>query len=326
MSFNASTGAMTSFAPNINGQVWAIKSSGSALYVAGAFTSVNGVQRRGVVKLNPTTGEVDQSFNARLTSGKVTDMHVARGRLFIGGSFSQRLLALDLATGANTGYVNVSITGTVASNAGATDVYRFAVNPTGTRLVAIGNFTTVNGQVRSRAFMLTLTDAAATLNTWYYAPLTNRCQGEKLPAYLRGVDFAPDGSYFVMVSTGFIPIAGGQGRDICDATARFNTDVASPVRPVWINYTNGDTLHSVVATGAAVYVQGHNRWLDNGAVEREGIGAINPSTGLALAWNPGKTRAVGGKVLYATPAGLWVGSDGARFAGEYRDNIAFCPL
>jgi hypothetical protein len=35
-------------------------------------------------------------------------------------------------------------------------VYRFAVNPAGTRLVAVGNFTSVGGQTRYRAFMLTL--------------------------------------------------------------------------------------------------------------------------------------------------------------------------
>ena len=84
-----------------------------------------------------------------------------------------------------------------------------------------------------------------------------------------------------------------------------------------------------------MYVQGHFRWLDNpkghempgpGSVARSGIGAINPVSGKALSWNPGKTRAVGGKDLLATPAGLWVGSDGARFAGERRDNIAFLPL
>jgi hypothetical protein len=91
----------------------------------------------------------------------------------------------------------------------------------------------------------------------------------------------------------------------------------------------------VLVTGAAVYVQGHQRWLDNpygrdyagpGAVSRPGIGAIDPVQGKALPWNPGKTRGVGGKDMLATSAGLWVGSDGAQFAGETRSRIAFCPL
>ncbi len=334
MSFSATTGVMTAFAPVFNGPVWAIQSIGSSLYVGGAFTTVNGVNRRGVAKFNiPPTGvpTFDPNFNAALAGGKVNDMHAATvpnvgTLLFIGGNSAKKLMALNPTTGADTGYVNIAVTGTVAPNAGPTDTYRFAINPAGTRLVVVGNFTSVAGQARSRAYMLTLGTGAATLNAWYYAPLVNMCRGENLPAYLRGVDFSPDGTYFAIVSTGFLPFPGGQGRDLCDATARFDPNVPAPVRPTWINYTNGDTLHSVVVTGAAVYVQGHNRWLDNGAVTREGIGAINPVTGLALPWNPGKTRAVGGKVLYATPAGLWVGSDGTFFAGERRDNIAFCPL
>jgi hypothetical protein len=63
-----------------------------------------------------------------------------------------------------------------------------------------------------------------------------------------------------------------------------------------------------------------------GAVARSGIAALDPVTGKALSWNPGKTRGVGGKDFLATPTGLWVGSDGNRFAGEFRAGIAFLPL
>ena len=135
--------------------------------------------------------------------------------------------------------------------------------------------------------------------------------------------------------TGFVPFSGGVGRDLCDAAARFETNITNPTRPTWINYSGGDTFHSVAATGAAVYVQGHIRALDNpngtngplpGSSPRQGIGAINPTSGLALPWNPGKTRGVGGKDFLVTPAGLWVGSDGRLFAGEVRDNLAFLPL
>lgn len=325
MSFSATTGALTSFAPAVDGKVFALAATDTALYVGGYFTTVNGVARRGVAKLDPTTGAVDPAFNARLR-GAVQEIRLVGGRLIVGGKFSQKLLALDPATGADTGYINLSITGSVATNAGATDVYRFAVNPQGTRLVAIGNFTAVNGQARSRAFMLDLGATAATLSSWYYQPLQNNCRAGGIPAYLRDVDFSPDGSWFAFVSSGFLPVAGGVGRDLCDAAARFETATLAPVRPTWINYSNGDTFHSLAVTGAAVYVQGHFRWLDNGAVTRQGIGAIDPTTGRALPWNPGKTRAVGGKDMLATPTGLWVASDGAQFAGEWRNNIAFLPL
>jgi len=335
MSFSASSGALTSFAPSVNGNVWAVEPSGGWLYIGGEFTSVNGVARRGVAKINATTGAVDTAFNASLPSGKVTQVRLVGGRLIIGGTFPKKLAALNPSTGADTGYINLGISGSVASNAGPTEVYRFSVNPAGSRLVGVGNFTSVAGQARSRAFMLDLGTSAATLNPWYYQPLSNMCASSKLPDYLKDVDFSPDGSYFVMVSTGWVPVSGGIGRDVCDAVARFETNTPNPSRPTWLNYTGGDTLHSVAATGSAVYAQGHQRWADNpegrdyagpGAVPRQGIVAIDPGSGKALPWNPGKTRGVGGKDLLATSSGLWVASDGARFKGEYRDNIAFCPL
>jgi hypothetical protein len=336
VAFDASTGVIsTSFAPSVNGEVWALASDGTSLWIGGTFTSVNGVARRAVAKLNPTTGAVDTAFNANLASGKVTELAVVGGRLIAGGTFTGKLRAVNRATGANTGYLNLSIGGSVAANAGPVEVYRFAVNPAGTRLVAVGNFTSVAGATRYRAFMLDLGATSGTLSTWYYPPLQNLCRAGSLPDYMRDVDFSPDGSWFAVVSTGFIPQSGGVGRDLCDATARFETNLPNPVRPTWINYTGGDTLHSVAATDVAVYVQGHQRWLNNpqgsnapgpGAVSRPGIGAINPTTGLALSWNPTKERGVGGKDLYVTSQGLWVGSDTNRIGGETRRRIALMPV
>jgi beta-propeller uncharacterized protein DUF5122 len=253
---------VSSFAPSVNGEVWALASDGSSLWIGGTFTSVNATARRGVAKLNPATGAVDPAFNANLASGEVTELAVVGGRLLAGGTFPGKLRALSPATGANTGYLNLAITGSVTSNAGPVEVYRFAVNPAGTRLVAVGNFTSVGGQTRYRAFMLDL-GASASVDPWYYPPLQNLCAAGSLPDYMRDVDFSPDGSWFAFVSTGYVPHSGGVGRDLCDATARFETNVTNPARPTWINYTGGDTLHSVAATDVAVYVQGHQRWLDN---------------------------------------------------------------
>ena len=333
MSFDASTGAINDFAPDVNKKVFALASDGTDLYVGGYFSRVNGVYRRGIAKIDPVSGEVVRAFNARL-KGPVQEIRLTNGRLIVGGKFPQRLLALDPDTGADTGYIDIDIEGSVASNAGKTDVYRFAVDPSGTRLVAIGNFTTVNGQAQSRAFMLDLNADSASLSSWYYEPLMNSCRAARLPAYLRDVDFAPDGSYFVVDSTGFVPFSGGLDRDLCDSVARFETDILNPTRPTWINYSGGDTFHSIAVTGAAVYVQGHFRYLDNPtygsvaqtAVPRQGVGAIDPTTGLALPWNPGKSRGVGGKDIYVTSTGVWFGSDTPRFAREFRSDLAFLPL
>ncbi len=228
----------------------------------------------------------------------MSDLEHVGGRLLVAGNFNKKLVALDPATGRDTGYINLPITGSVKVNgAGPVSVYRIAVSPDGSRLVAIGNFTTVGTASRARAFMLDLGASSATVASWYYGPLVNNCRANSLRAQLRDVDFNPTGSYFVIVATGFLPLSGGVGRDICDAAARFETNVSNPTRPTWINYTGGDTLHSVAVTGPAVYVGGHQRWLDNpfgtnsagpGAVSREGIGAIDPVNRQGVAVEPGQ--------------------------------------
>jgi hypothetical protein len=333
LAFNAGNGNIsTSFAPNFNGDVWAIVPSGTALYVGGNFSSVNGVARRALVKIDGTTGAVDQTFNANLNSN-VSEAAIVNGRLIVSGIFTKKIAALSLTTGANTNYINVPISGSVASNAGAVEVYRFAVNPAGTRLVGVGNFTTVGGASHPRVFMLNL-DATVTVSTWHYSPTAQMCAASTLPDYMRDVDFSPDGAYFVTVSTGFVPQTGQIGIALCDAAARFETGTLAPTRPTWINYTGGDTLHSVAVTDQAVYIQGHQRWLNNplgrdnagpGAVSRPGIGAINTTTGLALAWNPTKDRGVGGKDLLVTTRGLWVGSDTDHIGHEFHARIALMP-
>ncbi|MBA2444747.1 MAG: delta-60 repeat domain-containing protein [Nocardioidaceae bacterium] len=340
MAFDANTGLLSpTFAPDLDGTVFAILGIGDSVYVGGEFRTVDGVARPRLVKLDATTGARDPSFNpTAITGGRVSEIRLVNGRLLVGGMFEDKLLALDPLTGADTGYINVDIAGQLRLTTTKTEVYRFAVNPRGTRLVAVGNFISVDGEIRRRGFMLNLGATGAALNPWYYPPLNKKCASNApgRQAYLEDVDYSPDGSYFVFASTGFVPRSTEEiGTALCDAAARFEAGTAHPVAPTWINYTGGDTLHAVAVTGAAVYVQGHNRWLDNpygrdseglGAVSRRGIGAIDPVSGMALAWNPVKPAAQGGQDFLATPEGLWVVSDSTKFNGTYHRGIAFAPL
>lgn len=150
---------------------------------------------------------------------------------------------------------------------------------------------------------------------------------------MRDVDFAPDGSYFAVTSTGAFG-GGSPVGTLCDTTTRWET-VGAGNDPTWADYTGGDTTYGVAVTGTAIYVGGHMRWENNsfqgdqagpGAVPREGIAALDPVNGLPLSWNPGRTRGVGAQALYATPTGLWVGSDTKKFARQLRQRIAFLPL
>ncbi len=340
VAFGATDGAISgSFAPVLDGPVYALLAVGDSVYVGGSFDTVDGVDRPAVAKLDAQTGALDPDFDVSgVSSSRVSEIRLVDGRLILGGTFRKNLVAVNPDTGSNTGYIDVSIDGKVPLSRSKTEVYRFAVDPAGTRLVGVGNFTTVAGQNRKRVFMLNLDPAGAALSGWYYPPLDKKCLSNTptRQAYVDDVDFSPDGDWFVLVSTGYVPATTAEiGTAVCDAAARFETSNLSPTRPTWINYTGGDTLHSVAVTGAAVYVQGHNRWLDNpygrdsagpGAVVRRGIGAIDPVTGKALSWNPPKPARQGGQDFLATDAGLWVMSDSLEFKGEDHRGIAFVPL
>ncbi len=310
MAFDAGTGAMrTSFAPRVSGDVWAIVATKRYVYIGGAFSTVNGVDRHAIAKLDRLTGRVIARFHPHLGGGRVTEMAMVRHKLIVAGSFTRKIIALNRRTGADTGYIKLAVTGNVGD--GATQIFRFSINQAKNRLVGIGNFTSVGGKSRTRAVMLNLGKQSTGVNDWYYQPFEHRCRGSRLN-YVQDVDFSPGGSYFVVVSTGWVPLSGGLNRDVCDVAARFETAIKHPARPTWMNYTGGDTLHAVAVTGAAVYAQGHQRWFNNpqgvdsagpGAISRPGIAALRPGDGAVLNWNPTKTRAVGGRELLATKRG-----------------------
>ena len=89
---------------------------------------------------------------------------------------------------------------------------------------------------------------------------TPACFNWAFDTYIRDVDFSPDGSYFVDRRH-----RRRQRRTRC-ATPRRASRPARPgtdIQPTWVDYTGGDTLWSVAITGTAVYVGGHQRWLNN---------------------------------------------------------------
>ena len=333
--FDVNTGAVRAIDTRFDGQVFALEFFNDSIYAGGQFKTVNGIARRAVVKLNPD-GSVDTGFDARV-GGQVNDMEVRAGRLIIGGSSGKKLMALNPETGADTGYLNLNVSVPIPNAWGTVSVYDFAINPAGTKLVATGNFQSVSGQNRVRLFVVNLGATQGTLDSWYYSSFRKPCatSAPRRIAYLQGVDFSPNGSYFVVTATGQIPRTRAEiGETVCDAAARFNMN--DDTKPAWINYTGGNSVWSVAVTGAAVYVQGHFQWLDNprgvgsedggGAARRVGIGAINRNSGLALPWDPRKSGKMGGKSLLATGLGLWVASDSTFFNGEPRRGIALAPL
>lgn len=337
VAFDATDGTVSGgFAPRVDGQVWSVTADGAWVYIGGNFKSVNGVAQPAVAKLSIATGALDPTFRSPFRGGRVTDMEMHDGRLVVAGTVTGKLVALNTTTGAPTSYLKHVVADRLPSS-DALQVFKFDISTDQQHLVAVGNFLTVDAADRPRAFMLDLGATRSTLSDWNYEPLGIPCTSGRTnaQAYLQDVDFAPDSSWFAFAAFGYMYQSGQRGLQLCDSVSRFETAELNPTSPTWINYTGGDSLKSVGVTDKAVYVQGHSRWLDNPfgqdskgpeAVDRLGGGAVDPLTGLALAWNPVMPQQSGGYQIMPTAAGVWFATDGARFGGEYHRGIRFAPL
>jgi hypothetical protein len=76
LAFSATGGAIdTAFAPNVNGEITSmvVAPGGTAVIIAGAFTSVNGVAATRIAKLDAVTGARITAFTAT-AAGTVNDM------------------------------------------------------------------------------------------------------------------------------------------------------------------------------------------------------------------------------------------------------------
>jgi len=340
------------FVPAVNGEVDAvIQGDGNTVYLAGSFTTVNGVNMR-VAKLDATTGGIVSGWKPPTLNGLTTSLVLSGGRLFVGGNFTKAgtaprggLVALDPTTGALSSYVQVTLTGHhgTGSGVGGVGVKAFDIDPSGTSMVVIGNFTSATdgsgSYARDQVVRLNLGSAATVDPAWGTLAYTAQCFNWVYDSYVRDIHFSPDGSYFVIVATGGSGTNTDGTNSSCDTAARFESaGSGGNVRPTWLDYTGQDSLYTVAVTGTAVYVGGHERWLNNshgydyagpGAVPRPGLGAMDPLTGIPLSWNPGRNpRGAGAYAVLATPAGLWVGSDTSWIGNfQYKHlRIAFFPL
>jgi len=330
-------GVVLPFAPTVDGAIYAVTAGpGATVYIGGAFKNVNGVAQRGVARVGLDGGRRISTFRADINWGDVRALRARGGRLYVAGTFTK------INGTARTALARVSpITGRVdagfdpklsAPGLARARVEHFDVSPDGRRLIAVGALRKAGTLDRVQIVMFDVSGAAARVANWYTDAYRPACM-PGFDTYLRQVKFSPDGRYFVVAATGRLssPVK------LCDSAARFEVGGFGRHNPTWVQRTGGDSLYAVAVTGAAVYVGGHQRYLDNplgtdatgpgrGAVSRVGIGALNPRTGRALPWNPTRDRGVGVRAFVATPIGLLVGSDTDKLGREYHGRLGMFPL
>lgn len=340
--FDVATGLVEpAFAPAVaNGQVstLSVGPDGQSVFAGGTFDTVNGQPEKRLVKLSLADGSIVPGFHPALMGSWVEDSDVRGNTLYIGGAISSvdgvargRLAALNATTGAVDPDLALDFTD---KRAGKLRVAHFDISPDGTKLVATGTFTKVDGLDRNQVAMIDLSTTPASVSSWQTDAFTPAC-ATRFDTYVRDVSFAPDGSYFVVANTGAY-FGGLNAGVICDSVQRWESGATGPgQQPTWVDYTGGDSLTQVAATGAAVYVGGHQRYLNNpfagdtagaGAVSRMGIAALDPQNGLPYTWNPGRyPRGSGVWAFLGTADGLWVGSDTDYVDFAYHPRLAFLP-
>lgn len=334
MGFSLIDGSITNFAPWIDGPVYALAPApDNTVIVGGDFTQVGSTRTRDIARLDVATGNVVEGFSASLASGDIRTLASAGPWVYVGGRFNKingtpraGLARLDIRTGAvDTGF-NAQLK---EIETGQVKVEEVTISPDGRRMLVAGALTDAMGEYRPQLAMYDTSTARVRLASWFTYAYEPRCR-QGFDSYVRDIDFSPDGRYFVVVSTGRLSKRGL----LCDTAARFETYGAGEHRPTWVNYTGGDSLYAVAATGSAVYVGGHQRWLNNpqghesagpGAVSRPGISAIDPVTGYALPWNPTRSRGEGLRAFAVTPKGLLVGSDTDKLGREYHGRVGLFP-
>ncbi len=354
LAFDAATGKLDpTFAPVLDGEVRGVAPGPvpNTVYVVGQFKTVNGVASKSVALIDTTTGNLVPGWKTPTLNGEAWTVKLSNGRLFVGGTFTTvggkphaGLVTLNPTTGALDPYLNVQLaghhnyTGQTGQAEGAVGAFSLDITPDGSEMVVVGNFKTANGVLRDQIVRISL-GATAVLNTaWATSAYSAACSSDLNDSYMRGVSISPDGSYFVVATTGGYAYDGSSS-GLCDSAARWDVaTTGADVQPAWVDYTGGDSLESVAVTNDAVYVGGHMRWLNNptatydahpGAVPRPGLAALDPVNGLPLAWNPGRNpRGAGASALLATSQGLYVGSDTAYIGNRtyLRGRVAFFPV
>jgi Ricin-type beta-trefoil lectin domain/Domain of unknown function (DUF5122) beta-propeller len=355
MAFNANTGAIDpNFKPTLTGgPVYSLAAgAGKTVYAGGAFTAVNGTATGGLAALTVDPGQSDDGqlvvgFGAQVT-GTVTALAVNGTALYAGGSFSKvdgksykGIARLNATTGAVDSTFQFTLGDAIPKT--ALGVNTMSVTPDGSMLAIGGSFLQVNGVSHPRVALISTgggVGKTATLDTWMAPILANNCSAEH--NYVNGLDFSSDGSFFAISTTGY---KAGSSPGICDAVARFPTSATGTnVQPTWINYTGGDTYHSIAVVGNVIYAGGHNRWVNNecgnnrvcesNAVLVNGLAALDPNTGLALPWwHPQTLRKTGVQTLVpftstqdpGSNGGLIVGTDATTIGGAVHDELAIFP-
>lgn len=277
---DATTGVLLDWAPAADARVKAIAASAGSVYVAGDFTTVSGLKRDSLARLDAGSGAVHGTFKHSI-QGRPYALSAGNGRLYLGGTVSavngqtrHRLAAFDLASGAlDTGWKPTA------------DDQVETLLATGSKIYVGGRFHRING-------------AAGTLRLAAVSVAAGKLDGTFKPR-ASVITYA-----IAMAPNGVVAAHGGQGGKL--------TSYSPTGATRWTVTFDGDP-QAVAVMGGTAYVGGHfdnacqsSRTGDqglclDGSVPRVKLAAVDTSDGDLQSWTAHGNGVIGVLTLAANP-------------------------
>lgn len=345
---DAVTGLRDTSYPKVNGTLRAVVSDGSGgWYIGGDFNEVGGLVRNHIAHILADKS-VDPGWNpdandtvyALLLDANTNRLYAGGDFTTIGGLAQGRVAALNASTGAVLGW---GITANL-------EVYAFALDTVSDTLYLGGRFTLLGGQTRNRIASINATtgvvnawnpNANGTINAILLSG-TNVYVGGGFNLIGAGgqltrnniaalnnstgvpTTWNPNANNIVnaLAISGTTVYAGGRfgtiGGQTRNAIAGLNTTVPGNATSWNPNGGFGREVNEIRVDGSTVYASGN--FMSIGGQLRNGIAALNATSGLASSWNPGasdtvNTFAINGSTIY-------LGGSFESVNGAIRNNIA----
>ena len=355
--FDAATGALTAWNPDVNGSVLALAPvlttgfpSTLAIYIGGGFTSVGGAARSNLASVDGTTGAVktwNPSANGGVAAIAITGIPSSMTfplRIHVGGNFQ------SVAGVSRSGIAQLTESGVATAwNPGASGIV-YALRASGSLLYVGGAFSSIGAQPFRNLAALDLATGSAT--SW--DPLAGgsvMALGVTSSAVFAGGDFwtvggvrrnrlaaidtgpgqptawnpDADAAALTIVAGNGVVYAGGDFINV-GGQSRYHVAALDPVTGVptpWDPGANGRVQDLAMGPGV-VYVAGSYTTI--AASYRNGLSAIDASTGVATSWDPaaGWSPFPSGAVTVVHPNGakVYVGGDFTSIGGQVRHHLA----
>ncbi len=214
-----------------SGSIYSIALSGSDVYVGGDFSTIGGLARRNMAKLNNTNGNADVTWDPS-ASNSVHSIAISGSDIYTGGDFTtiggqtrNRIAKLNNTNG------NADVTWNPNADS---SVYSIAISDSD--IYAGGEFTTIGGQTRNRIAKLNNTNGNADA-TW----------DANASAYVRSIAISGSDVY---VGGNFTTI-GGQTRN---RIAKLNNTTGTA--DITWNPNAGSRVYSIAINGSDIYAGG----------------------------------------------------------------------